>query len=168
MTALAAASPAVATPTSPLQIELRFVLKRPAAEVFDLVSLRLTEWFSSIHAVSWDHSKSVRAGGVGACSERACDFGGKALIETIVEWEPGRRYAYRAEMDRSEMKMPFDGHLGTFELRPVDGGTLVTWRQYFTPKWFVPGFMLRWQLGDRLMKPAVEGLFAKYGGGWAA
>lgn len=167
MTTLAAVSPS-AVATAPLQVELTFVVKRPIEEVFDLMALRLNEWFSVIHSVSWNHAKSDRPGTAGACSERACDFGGKQLLETIVEWEPSRRYAYRVEMERSEMKMPLEDHLGTFDLEPTKDGTLVTWRQYFSPKWFVPGAMLRWQMRDRLMKPAVDGLLARYGGSWVS
>lgn len=168
MTALVSPAAPVAVPhLAPLQIELRFIVKKPPHEVFALVSTRLAEWFTAIHAVTWDHARSTQPGAVGACSERTCDFAGKALLETIVEWEAGRWYAYRVEMDRSEMKMPLEDHLGSFEVNPVDGGSLVTWRQHFRPKWFVPGFMLRWQMGQRMMRPAVERLFQQHGGEWA-
>lgn len=162
------AAPIAAAPESPLQIELTFVLAISTDQAFDLMANRLNEWFTAIHAVTWDHSQSVRGGHTaGACSERSCDFGGKALREIIVTWEPGRRYSYRADMARSEMKMPLDDHLGSFDFEPVDGGCRVTWRQHFRPKWFVPGPMLRWQMRDRMMRPAVEKLLVKYGGHWA-
>jgi hypothetical protein len=167
MTALAAPL-TTDRPTSPLQIELSFVLQVPPAEAFDLMAHRLDEWFTQIHAISWDHSKSLKGPTAhGACSERSCDFGGKALREVIVSYEPGKRYSYRADMARSEMKMPLDDHLGSFDFEAVPGGTRVTWRQHFAPKWFVPGAMLRWQMRDKMMRPAVERLFTKYGGRWA-
>lgn len=154
-------------PTGPLQIELLFTLSLPAGEVFDLVANRLPEWFSAIHAVSWDHGRSTQGGQrAGACSERSCDFGGKRLKEVMVTWEPGRRYSYRANLANSTLKMPLSAHLGSFELEPVAAGTRVTWRQHFTPAWFMPAALLRWQMRDRLMKPAIEKLLAAHGGRW--
>jgi hypothetical protein len=142
-------------------------LELPTEEVFDLVTNRLGEWFSAVHAVTWNHAKSTRGPGtLGACSERVCDFGGKTLVEDILELEPGRRYAYSADMSRSQMKMPLREHLGTFDVEPDGGGSVVTWRQYFRPLWFVPGAMLRWQMRDKMMRPAVDGLVEKYGGEW--
>lgn len=156
------------TLASPLQIELRFFLHVPPAEAFDLVAHRIPEWFGGIHAVEWDHSRSLRGPSApGACSERVCDFDGKALREVIVSYEPGRRYTYRVDMSRSEMKMPLEDHLGSFDFEAVAGGCRVVWRQHFKPKWFVPDAMLRWQMGSRMMRPAVENLLAKYGGRWA-
>lgn len=154
---------------APLQIELRFRLALPAEEVFDLVSARLPEWFSAIHSVRWNHDKSARgAGRLGACSERVCDFGGKSLVERIVAVEPGRSYAYSVDMTRSQMKMPLRDHLGSFELTPRADGTEITWRQHFRALWFAPTFLLRWQMRDKMMRPAVGALIAKHGGGWLA
>ncbi len=151
----------------PLQIELQFTLALPPDRVFDLVANRLPEWVTGIHAVTWDHQASTAGSGLaGACSERSCDFGGKQLREVMVAWEPGRRYTYRADLARSTLKLPLHDHLGSFELTPAAGGTRVTWRQYFRPAWFVPAAMLRWQMRDRLMKPAVERLLEAWGGAW--
>lgn len=161
---LASPSP---SPAAPLQIELRFRLNLPASDVFELMTTRLPEWFSAVHGVRWNHDKSTRgAGRLGACSERVCDFGGKTLVEQIVAFEPGRSYAYSADMVRSEMKMPLRDHLGTFEVVAGPNGTEVTWRQHFRALWFVPAFMLRWQMRDKLMRPAIDGLIAKHGGAW--
>lgn len=154
-------------PAAPLQIELRFRLQVPPAEAFDLVANRLPEWFGAIHSVKWDHSRSAAGPGqTGACSERVCDFGGKALREEIVAFEPGRSYSYRADMARSEMKMPLSDHLGSFVIEQAEGGSAVTWRQYFRARWYMPTFMLRWQMRDRMMRPAINGLLSKYGGEW--
>lgn len=154
---------------SPLQIELRFRLDIPQAEAFELVSTRLAEWFHQIHAVAWNHTRSKRgATTLGACSERTCDFGGKSLVEEITELEPGSYYAYRIDFTRSQMKMPITDHLGTFtvEAAPSGRGSLVTWRQHFRAKWFVPAAVLRWQMRDKLMRPAIDHALAKYGGAW--
>ena len=156
-----------ASSAAPLQIELRFRLNVPTAEAFDLVTLRLNEWFTAVHAVTWNHTKSKRGSGtLGACSERVCDFGGKALVEDILELEPGRRYSYSADMTRSEMKMPLRDHLGSFEVTPDGDGSIVTWRQHFKALWFVPAAMLRWQMRDKMMRPAIDSLIKKYGGAW--
>jgi hypothetical protein len=154
-------------PTAPLQIQLQFRLNLPTEVTFDLVTSRLGEWFSAIRGVTWDHTRSARGPGtLGACSERVCDFGGKALVEDIVEFEPGRRYAYRADMARSQMKMPLRDHLGSFDVTPDGGGSVVLWRQHFQALWFVPTAMLRWQMRDKMMRPAIDGLIEKYGGEW--
>ncbi len=165
MTALPVVS---ATSSSPLQIELTFTLGLPPEQAFDLVAHRLPTWFTDIHQVTWDHTQSLRGPDtVGACSERTCDFGGRALREVIVSYEPGRRYSYRVDFARSSMKMPLEGHLGSFEVMPAEGGCRVTWRQHFRAKWFVPAALLRWQMRERLMRPAVERLLAAHGGRWA-
>lgn len=154
-------------PVAPLQIELRFMLRVPAHEAFDLVTNRLPEWFGAIHSTKWDHTRSTAGPDhPGACSERVCDFGGKALREEIVSYTEGRSYTYRADMERSEMKMPLTDHLGSFEIEQVKGGSVVTWRQYFQARWYMPTFMLRWQMRDRMMRPAVDGLITKFGGEW--
>ena len=154
-------------PAAPLQIELRFRVKLPPPEVFDLLALRLGEWFTAVHGITWNHSKSVRGANLlGACSERVCDFGGKSLVEKIVEFEPGRRYAYSVDMARSQMKMPLRDHYGSFEVEPVPGGSTVTWRQHFKALWFVPTAMLRWQMRDKMMRPAVDVLIETHGGEW--
>jgi len=156
-----------AVPDSPLQIELRFYLNLPPAEAFDLVATRMPEWFTLIHAVHWDHSRSTAGRGTpGACSERVCELGGKALREVIAEYHPGRSYAYRVDMARSELKMPMEDHLGTFEVAPAGSQSLVTWRQHFRAKWYMPTAMLRWQLGTRMMRPAVQRLIDRFGGRW--
>ena len=151
----------------PLQIELRFRLDVDPATAFDLVSNRLPEWFGAIHAVRWDHTRSTAGPGrAGACSERVCDFGGRALHEEVVSFEPGRRYSYRALLDRSELKMPIAEHLGSFDVVADGGGSVITWRQRFRTRWFMPTAMMRWQMRDRMMRPAVEVLIARHGGGW--
>ncbi len=143
----------------PLQIELRFRLALPPAETFDLVANRLPEWFGAIHSVRWDDARSTRV----------CNIGGKSLCEEIVSFEEGRRYTYRADMDRSEMKMPLQDHLGSFEIADAAaGGSDVRWQQYFRPRWYMPAAMLRWQMRDRMMRPAVDALLAKYGGEWVS
>lgn len=158
-----------ALPVGPLQIELRFLLHLPAEEVFDLVAFRLPEWFGEIHAVAWDHARSTAGPGrAGTCSERVCRLGSKSLREEIMSFEAGRRYTYRADMARSDMKMPLSDHLGSFEIETTGDGSRVIWRQHFRPRWFMPGFLLRWQMRDRMMRPAVDALIARHGGKWLA
>lgn len=155
------------SPEPPLQIELRFRLDVPPDAAFELVTTRLSEWFTAIHAVTWNHERSESgAGTLGACSERVCDFGGKTLVENIVSVEPGRRYAYSADMPRSQMKMPLRDHLGTFEVERSERGSVIVWRQHFRALWFVPTAMLRWQMRDKMMRPALDSLIKKYGGEW--
>lgn len=166
-----ARSPALtpsAVPSSPLQIELVFHLACTAAVAFELVTDRLPEWFHAIHGVQWDHRASqAGAGRLGACSQRTCDFNGKALREDIVEVVPGRGYAYRVDLGASQMKMPIRDHLGTFEVAADGAGSRVIWRQYFRAAWYVPAAMLRWQMRDKLMRPAVEELLRQYRGRWS-
>lgn len=171
MSTLASSPLASSLPRAPLQVSLQFRLDVPPAEAFELVSIRLHEWFRKIHAVDWNHARSKRgAAMVGECSERICDFDGKSLVEEITEFQPGRRYAYRIDMARSEMKMPITDHLGTFLVEPAPNGrgSVITWHQYFRAKWFVPAAMLRWQMRDKLMRPAVDQAIKQYGGSWIA
>lgn len=159
-----AGAPTVA-PTAPLQIELRFRVDLSPGETFDLVANRLPEWFGAIHAVTWDHARSTAGPGTpGACSERTCEIGGKTLHEHIVAFQPGRHYAYRADMKRSQLRLPLLDHLGTFDVEADGDGSVVTWRQHFRARWFVPAAILRWQMRDRLMRPAIDALLAKHGG----
>lgn len=161
------AAPAAA-PTTPLQIALRFRLDRAPADAFELVSTRLADWFALIHRVTWNHAASTRGPGqLGACSERVCDFGGKALVERIVEFEPGRRYAYSVDFARSELKMPIVDHLGVFAVEPAPGGgSAIAWDTHFRGRWFMPAALPRWQMRTKLMRPAVDAAIAKYGGAW--
>jgi uncharacterized protein YndB with AHSA1/START domain len=158
--------PAAPARLAPLQVEAQFRLDVPAEEAFDLVVNRLGEWFASIRGVTWDHARShggPRA--LGACSQRTCNFDGKALIEDILEVEPGRRYVYSVDMDRSELKMPLRNHRGSFEVQPRGTtGCVVVWRQHFDARWFVPAAVLRWQMRDKMMRPALEKLVELCGG----
>ncbi len=155
-----------AAPTSAaLQIELRFHLRLPPTDAFDMVTFRLPEWFGQIDQVTWDNARSERGPAeAGVCSTRACVIGGKVLYEDIAAFEAGRLYAYRADMARSTMKMPIRDHLGMFEVEAADGGSLVTWRQYFRPPFWPLGAVVRWYMRDRMMRPAVKALLTKHGG----
>lgn len=157
--------PATPARLAPLQVEAQFRLDVPAEEAFDLVVNRLGEWFAAVRSVTWDHTRSRRGTRLlGACSQRICDFDGKALVEDILEVEPGRRYVYSVDMDRSELKMPLRNHRGSFEIEPRGTGCVVVWRQHFDARWFVPAAILRWQMRDKMMRPAVEKLVELCGG----
>lgn len=149
---------------APLQIELRFQLNLSRPRAFELFVYRLPEWFGAVHKVSFDNARSERGPSeVGACSTRVCSMGSKALVEEIVALEPGRGYAYSADLGRSTMKMPIRDHLGTLDIEDANGLSIVTWRQYFRSIWPVSP-LIRWYMRDRLMKPALRVLFQKYGG----
>lgn len=149
---------------APLQIELRFQLNLPRSQVFELFVHRLPEWFGAIHQVSFDNAHSGRGPTeVGVCSTRLCSMGSKTLVEEIVAFEPGRRYAYKADLGRSTMKMPINEHLGTIDIEDANALSVVTWRQYFRAIWPLTE-LIRWYMRDRLMKPALRVLFQKYGG----
>lgn len=62
--------------------------------------------------------------------------------------------------------MPLRDHLGTFEVAADAGGSVTTWQQHFRALWFVPAAILRWQMRDEMMRPALAGLIDKYGGAW--
>lgn len=62
--------------------------------------------------------------------------------------------------------MPLVDHLGSFEVQPDEGHSVVVWRQHFRARWFVPAAMLRWQMRDHMMRPAVDALIARCGGRW--
>lgn len=150
---------------APLQVEARFRLHVPAEEAFDLVVNRLDEWFAAVSNVAWDHGRSQRGPrALGACSQRTCTFDGKSLVEDILEVEPGRRYVYSVDMHRSELKLPLRNHLGSFDVEPRGTGCVVVWRQHFDALWFMPAMVLRWQMRDKMMRPAIEKLVERCGG----
>lgn len=149
---------------APLQIVMMARLNLPPAQTFDLVSRQLPKWISQVPHVAWDHSHSAAAGQCGPGSVRQCAFGKDQIFEDIKYWQEGRVYAYSVDPDRSTAPFPIKHHLGVFIVESDgNGGSLVTWRQYFNRKFSLmapmAGFGMR-----RIMKPGLEKLVAQHGG----
>lgn len=165
MDAIAHRDTSLPSVTAPLQIELRFEVELPPAATFDLLAVRLPEWFQSIHQVTYDNSASVRGPHeIGARSTRQCAIGRKTLVEEIVSYEPGRVYSYRVDMQRSSMKMPIRAHLGRFAIDGDGTRSTVTWQQYFHGPMWPLSTIIRWYMRERMMRPAIAVLHAKFGG----
>ncbi len=149
---------------APLQIVVMGRFNVTPAEMFDLTSRRLPEWFKAIPAVAWDNSHAAQAGAPSEGSLRSCELDGDKLVERMELWREGEIYAYAADMARSTVPFPVEHHLGVFVVESDGGaGSLVTWRQYYdrkvTPTALFVNMMMRGMMVD-----GFKVLAAKYGG----
>lgn len=149
---------------APLQIVVMGRFNVAPAEMFDLTSRRLPEWFTAIPSVAWDNSRSAQPGAPSQGSLRSCELDGDKLVERMELWREGSIYAYAADMARSTVPFPVEHHLGLFVVES-DGasGSLVTWRQYYdrkvTPTALFVNMMMRGMMVD-----GFKVLASKYGG----
>lgn len=149
---------------APLQIVMMARLDLAPEKTFELVSRQLPQWVAQIPHVAWDNSHSATAGQCGTGSVRQCAFGKDQVVEHIRFWQEGSLYAYSADPDKSTAPFPIKNHLGVFIIESDgQGGSLLTWRQYFNRKFSLlapmAGFGMR-----RIMKPALQKLVAQHGG----
>lgn len=145
---------------APLQIVMMVRLDLPPEKAFDAVSRQLPQWVSQIPHVAWDHSNSALSGQCGTGSIRKCAFGKDSIVENIRHWQEGRVYAYSIDPAQSTASFPIKNHLGVFIVESDgNGGSLVTWRQYFNRRLSLmapmAGFGMR-----RIMKPGLLKLAA--------
>ncbi|MFI5337333.1 MAG: SRPBCC family protein [Opitutales bacterium] len=149
---------------APLQIVMMARVNLPPEQTFDLVSRQLPQWVSQIPHVAWDNTHSAAAGQCGSGSVRQCAFGHDQIVENIRFWQEGRLYAYSIDPEKSTASFPIRNHLGVFIVESDgQGGSLVTWRQYFNRKFSLmapmAGFGMR-----HVMKPALAKLVEQHGG----
>ena len=143
-----------AATTAPLQLTKTVHLEATPATVFALISDHeaMPVWLPGLHRVSVERSP---AGGVA----RTCTLeNGASVKESIVGYRQNSLLAYSAAPGN-----PFGlgDHLGVAQVEAADGGTLLTWRQYFehqAPETITP--ML-----DGMMQAGLENLAKRFGGG---
>lgn len=151
--------------SAPLQIVLMARLNVPTDQAFDLVSRQLTSWVAQIPHVEWDHKNSTTAGECGKGSVRVCAFGKGKIVENIAYWKEGAIYAYKADGERSTASFPIKNHLGVFIVESDgQGGSLITWRQYFNRKFSLMAPMVSWGMRTKVMEPGLRKLIAQHGG----
>lgn len=154
---------------APNQITLMFRLDLAPDKTFKLVSEadQLGTWFTNIQNPSTDNSLSINgADNLGKGSVRTCSFEDDFLYEDIVYYDADKHaYAYAINMDKSNVAFPISDHVGTFTVESdKQGGSLVTWRQYFNKNFHIMSPVLNLMMSKMIMSPAVENLFDQYGG----
>ena len=130
------------------------VIDAPLHEVWDIVADHqgMTRWMPLISHV--DLKTPDAEGGWGEGCERNCQFGPDLLEETVVYWDPPHGYAYAI----ADMHLLKD-HVGHIALAKTDGGTRVTWTQYFHPNGFPPkAWFANKVMIPRVMRRALRNL----------
>jgi hypothetical protein len=150
--------------TAPLQIVAMAYVELPCEDVFDLTVAGLSQWVPQVEDVAFDHSLSSTPGQMGVGSLRTSTFDGSRLQERIEHWDPPRSYAFRILVDTSEADIPITDHMGLFLVESKQGGSLITWRQYFQPDSGLRGYFVTGFLKDSMMRTALDRLAQQHGG----
>lgn len=150
---------------SPLQVVVMAHVKAPPEKTFDLVARDFPAWFEGIPSIEWDHAKSAHKNTYGEGTIRKCQFNSDLLVENINYWDECRMYSYSALMDQSTVSMPVYDHLGVFIVESdTQGGSIITWRQYFKKKFHIMSPMMTWYMRTKMMEPNLQNIVDKYGG----
>ncbi len=123
----------------------------------------INQWIPMIdHEVQVDHSHATIPGENGVGTIRICEFGGDTLTEEIRYFNSGHSYAYSVIENEDT---PATDHLGVITIEDDGkGGSLVSWRQYFTAKpWSIKARVMPTVMG-MVMDEALENLAQQYGG----
>lgn len=143
-------------------------LNASPTSVWDLAGshTRLNEWFPGIASAYVLEPTSTNRSFTPLFT-RQCEFEGDLLTEDI-PYDNGRdAYAYSINKDRSNVLVPISDHLGVFTVEPVQGGkSLLVWRQYWRKE--LMGQIGVPRLVNRYMKPGLQNLVDRYGGGFVA
>jgi hypothetical protein len=110
--------------TAPVRTQLEFPFTASPAEVFGAIAGDPAGWGAWFPGFGTDgHYTTPAPHGVG--SVREVSVGGARMVDTIIAWEDGRRWAFCV----SEGPLPGTRSLAEdYVMRPgADGGTLLTW-----------------------------------------
>lgn len=144
---------------APEQLVMQAHLRTTPSRVFGLLERYedMPKWLPMLHEVKCDRSASGGTSGIGAI--RTCALkDGSMIHETIVGFEKDRLIAYRA----TENPMGLTNHLAVITTDPSpDGGTNLTWRQYFEH----PDAPMMAGMMAGMMDVAFQKLVKGYGGG---
>ncbi|MFT7560319.1 MAG: hypothetical protein ACI93R_002237 [Flavobacteriales bacterium] len=151
--------------TAPLRAKAKAHFKRSPAVVFErLADLEaINEWVPMIKdRPKVDHSQSLNPNTNGVGSQRVCNFGGDHLTETLRYWNEGTCYAYSVTPDKNS---PAIEHLSVVMVESDgNGGSLVSWRQFFNPKpWSLKAKIMPFMMGF-VMNKALKNLTKEFGG----
>lgn len=155
---------------APLQIVVMAQINTTPERAFQLVGVELDRWFLAVGNIRFDNTHSANGPNeIGAGSVRSCDLDGDLLVENLPYWQPSRAYAYTIQFDKGTVSMPIDDHLGVFLVESDgQGGSLVTWRQYFNKRFHIMAPFLNYYMRNSLMKKGLGNLIETYGGSFVS
>lgn len=142
---------------APLQIEKSSFIAAPINEVWEVVANHkgMTNWMPMIKHVELIQQNEDGEWGEG-CT-RHCQFGPDLLKEKIVHWDAPYGYAYSI----GDMHLVRD-HVAFIKLEEGNGGTKVTWSQYFYPNGnFIKNIVAKNIMMPFVMKKALTNLNKK-------
>lgn len=152
---------------APLDIIIAVKLDAPRDDVWALVGdhFRVKEWVPHmsesrlLEEVSTNREFPIVA-------TRQCVLHATGLTMTVVDdivFENDFAYGYSINRQRSKGPKPVRDHLGVFTAEETsDGGTLLTWRQYWRKG--ITGQVAAPYMRRRFMEPAINNLIALFGG----
>lgn len=114
---------------APLQMTKMVRLEAAPGAVFSKLAdyTKMPDWFPGMTEVGTDNAAAETENGEGAV--RVCSFDpGQIMTEDIVRFDPPDTLAYAI---RDGNFMGVSGHLALVTIESEDGGSLVTWRQFF-------------------------------------
>lgn len=124
-------------------------IKVPPEKVWDILALdRMQEW---VEGVKVEYTSEVRTPGdkyrVGATAHLSVKSEGEHDVE-ITESVENERMTYRS-------KPPYYKYTATYMLKPVEGGTELTWMSDYEMPWGILGKAL-WGIYSRTVEKQVE------------
>lgn len=124
-------------------------IARPAADVWATMADfgGISRWASNV-----DHSSLTTEQPDGVGAQRRVQVGRSALLEQIIEWEPGRRLGYRID----GLPPVIRSLTNTWELEESDGSTTVTLRSRIDAGSRPPQLVVARMAGRALAKTSRE------------
>jgi len=154
---------------APLQVVTMVRVEMSPEEAFKLVAIDIPKWFAEIPSLDWNHDNSENKNTFGKGSERRCELDGDLLVENIYHWQEGKMYAYAVDMEKSKVGFPVEDQLGVFLVESDgNGGSLITWRQYYNKKFHIMAPIVTWMIRNKMMEKGFESIVAQYGGDMVA
>lgn len=146
--------------TAPLRIEGTCRFDASPEKVWARVAdhERLGEFVPLVGKVIVD---SLSGGEVGTGSERVCSLTGMGkLRERFLVWDPPTGYVYSG----SGRLVPIRDHAGILHVTGDNGGSVLTWQQYFRTTRSPLGLIFPW-VTRQIMRRAFLNLGKEFGGG---
>ena len=149
---------------SQLRVWVAARVNMPPEKAFRMMAVDLHLWFPGVKRFTWNHAHSQRPGEFGPGSVRTGVYKGDRMVEKVLLWYPPRYYVYRIDLDATEAFIPINGHLGIFTVEADgQGGSFITWRQYFHPSVPLTGSLVAWVM-EGVAEEAFDNLTATFGG----
>jgi len=152
----------VMSSSSPLRAFTQVYPEASTEEIFSYVSNAesLPQWMPGLASVTYDHSDSAIPGQLGKGSRRVLMFGEQEETEIITQYEYPNIIAYQITTG-----VPIKNHLAVMTVTPnKDGGSLLTWHQYFELEWSSPYGLLMPFLVRRFLNDGQAQLIEQFNG----